>query len=173
MNNTEKILKEYADFMSSEEAPPAYLAAELSEKINPILFPSAWAVLCRLMAIVFVTGLLNLAICPQFGLGFISNSGLYQLFMQFGHYTCKAFCGALFIGSGFFLASLVLTAEDMKILRQYRFLQVCAVSALALSVFTAAGGSVYMAAATYWMAGAVIGGLFCLEAGYFLRKQTA
>lgn len=167
-------LLDYAEFLSTQEAvPPTHLTEKVLKNVEGILSPSPFLVLGRLGVIVFVVGLLNLILCPQFGVGFVRESGLFEFFMLFGHHACKAFCGAFFLGSGLLLSTVILKIEDLKVLRHYRFLQVSALSSIALVFFVAAGGSVYFTAALYWFLGAILGGVACLEVGFRLRRQFA
>lgn len=167
-----ELLSNYADFLSVEEInPPNHLNEKVLSQVEAILFPSPFLVLGRLGLIVFFVGLLNLVLCPQFGVGFARESGLFEFFMTFGHHACKVFCGAFFLGSGLFISTIFLKIEDLKVIRQYRFLQISALSSIALVIFIAAGGSVYFNAATYWFAGALLGGITCFEAGFKLRYQ--
>jgi len=161
-----KTLKDFHEFLHTPGiAPSEQLTASTLQDAATVMFPSPWAVLIRLSAIVFAVGLMNLTLCPQFGLGFVQDSGLFDFFMRFGHSTCKIFCGAFFLGSGLFIAPFILRPDDIRILRQHRFLQISALSSIALILFVAAGGSVYFTIALYWLLGAVFGGLFCLEVG--------
>jgi len=167
-------ISDYAEFLSANEvSPPHHLTEELLEQVETVLSPSPFFVLGRLGVVVFVVGLLNLVLCPQFGVGFVKESGLFELFMRFGHHACKVFCGAFFLGSGLLLSTFILKIEDLKVLRQHRFLQVSAISSVALVLFVAAGGSVYFTAAVYWFVGALLGGITCLEVGFKLRRQFA
>jgi len=170
----EQSVSDYAKFLTAQEiSPPSHLTAKVFKDAEAIFSPSPFLVLGRLGLIVFIVGLLNLVLCPQFGVGFARESGLFEFFMMFGHHACKAFCGAFFLGTGLFLSTIILKIEDLKVLRQHRFLQVSALSSIALVLFVAAGGSVYFTAAVYWFIGALLGGVICLEAGFKLRQQFA
>jgi hypothetical protein len=170
----EEAVREYADFLSNTgNRPPQHVTDKLMSIVHSELFPSPWRVLLRLSSIVFLVGLINLTLCPQFGIGFVRESGLFEMFMSFGHQACKIFCGAFFLGTGLFLSAFILSPQDLRIIRQHRFLQVSVVSSLALIFFVAAGGTVYFAIASYWLVGAMIGGVLCLEAGYMLRLRIA
>ena len=170
----EQSVSDYTDFLSTQEfSPPSRLTERVFKDAEVIFSPSPFLVLGRLGLIVFIVGLINLVFCPQFGVGFVRVSGLFEFFMMFGHHTCKAFCGAFFLGTGLFLSTIILKIEDLKVLRQHRFLQISALSSIALVLFVAAGGAVYFTAALYWFAGALLGGVICLEAGFKLRCQFA
>lgn len=172
--NQEKAVREYVDFLSNSDVrPPQHITDRLRSVVHSELFPSPWLVLVRLSSIVFFVGLLNLVFCPQFGIGFVRESGLFEVFMKFGHQACKVFCGAFFLGTGLFLSAFILSPQDLRIIRQHRFLQVSVVSSLSLIFFVAAGGAVYFAIASYWLLGAIVGGVLCLEAGYMLRQRIA
>lgn len=167
-----ELLSSYVDFLSVQEiVPPNHLNENVFSQVEAILSPSPFLVLGRLGLIVFFVGLLNLVLCPQFGVGFVRESGLFEFFMTFGHHACKVFCGAFFLGSGLFISTIFLKIEDLKVIRLYRFLQISALSSITLVLFVAAGGSVYFTAAIYWFLGALLGGITCFEAGFKLRCQ--
>jgi hypothetical protein len=170
----EELTSEYVEFMSTKEmTPPSFLTQKLLGNVEAVLSPSPFLVLGKLTLVVFIVGLLNLILCPQFGVGFVKDSGLYEFFMRFGHNTCKAFCGAFFLGSGLLLATFILRIEDLKVLHQYRFLQISAISSISLICFIATGGSVYFTVALYWLLGALLGGIVCLEFGFKCRRLFA
>jgi hypothetical protein len=167
-------LSDFAEFLSTQETfPPAHLTERVYREVESIVSPPPLLVLGRLGIVVFIVGLLNLVLCPQFGVGFARESGLFEFFMLFGHHACKTFCGAFFLGSGLFLSAVILRMEDLRVLRQHRLLKISLLSSIALVFFVAAGGSVYFTAAAYWFAGALLGGVVCLEAGITLRRKFA
>lgn len=167
----DKQMSEYIEFITgSETSLPNHLNNNVIKQVRGIINPSPWLVLFRLSLVVFTVGILNLFLCPQFGIGFIRESGLHEFFMQFGRYTCKFACGVFFLGSGLLLASFTLSFDDLKVLRKHKFLQISALSSFILVLFIAAGGAVYFIFAFYWLMGAIVGGLACMETGYFLRR---
>ncbi len=169
-----KIISDYSDFINSDGLNTSLsLDAKIRHNVSQIINPSPWRVLARVAFIVFIVGILNLFLCPQFGLSFMKNSGLHELFMQFGKYGCKFFCGAFFLGSGLFIASFMLSYDDLRVSRQNKFLQIVLLSSIFLVLFVAAGGAIYFTVAIFWLMGAIIGGFICLELGFYFRCLSA
>ena len=166
------INSEYKDFSSiNSENIPEPLNRMVQQRICSELNPSEWYVFGRLSLIVFVSGAISLLLCPQFGIGFARDSGLFELFMTFGPYACKIFCGAFFVGISFFITTLILRPEELKVIRRNNVLAVSAFSLIWLGGFVNLGASVFIEAALVWFIGAFVGGLLLFELGYFVRKR--
>ncbi len=164
--------KEYLDFCCGESAqPPARISSAVLAEIHERMSPPSYLVFLKLTAIVFFVGLMNLALCPQFGLGFARHSGLMEYFMSFGTHGCRIACGAFFMGSGLFLASMILYPEDIIVAKRSIFLQASALGAISLVTFVACGGDVYFQAALFWLTGCVFGGVISLELGFFMKRR--
>jgi hypothetical protein len=163
---------DFVEFLSTEEAtPPRHLRETISGRAGTFLYPSPWHVFSKLAATVFGVSIINLAICPQFGLGWFRNPGLVRFFMSlgWGHLGCNIVCGTFFITTAIIVAVLVMRPEELRLLRKTKFLQVAAISALTLSAFIALGAEVFLPFALAWLFGAILGGLASVEAGYWLR----
>jgi hypothetical protein len=168
MSNMEQ---EFAEFLKSEPVPPPpETKARLMAAVSAEFHPRPTMIFVKLCLVVFFIGLLNMTICPQFGLGFVRHSGLFEYFMGFGSYGCKVACGSFFLGSGMIVGIIILRPEELRVLRLNRFLLVSALSLLSLTGFVAAGASVYFAAALAWFAGSVVTSLLALEGGIYLRR---
>lgn len=129
---------EFNEFMnSSPQEVPAHLSRKIISEVELMLNPSRTQVFSKLFTIVMVVGLMNLTLCPQFGIGLIRHSGLMHFFMSFGEYGCKIACGLFFLGSGVFIASLLLKPEDIRVIRSSRLLFMSSISAISLVAFVA------------------------------------
>jgi hypothetical protein len=62
-----------------------------------------------------LAGLISLLFCPQFGLNpmGVSEHFFHQL-MSYGHFVCGAFCGAIFMGSGSFVAAFIFKKNEIQ-----------------------------------------------------------
>jgi len=170
----ELFVREFTHFLAGEPAAvPPELSHRVEERVESVLHPSPWQVLTKFAGIVFSVGVLTLTLCPQFGVGFARESGLFEYFMTFGQYGCRFFCGAFFFGSGLLLSALVMREEDIKIIRRRRVLKIAGLASVALAGFVAAGGAVFSGAALFWLLGAVVGGIASFETGYFLKRGLA
>ena len=161
---------EYDTFIESPPVePPTTLSRDVLTKVSILMNPSPYMVFAKLSFIVFFVGLLNMTLCPQFGLNVVRNSGLMEYFMNFGRYGCDIACGAFFLGTGLFTSSFLLKPEDVRVIKTHIILQVSALSTLSLVFFVASGGNIYFEKALLWFIGSVLGGLVSLELGYFLK----
>lgn len=162
---------EFNEFVDSPpQEVPSYLKRKILSEVELALNPSKSQVFSKLFIVVLVVGLLNLTLCPQFGIGPIRHSGLMHFFMSFGEYGCRIACGLFFLGSGVFIASLLLKPEDIKVIRSSRLLFISSLSAIFLTAFVALGGDIYFEAAFFWLLGTVLGGLSSIEIGWAIRR---
>jgi len=119
-----KVTDELAEFLELEpqvsvegdadQPPPA-----LMDCVRRDLQPSALRIGLRLGAVHAVAGALTLAICPQFGIGPIGGGhGLMGVFMQFGEFACAAGCGSFFMGASVLTSLMILTPDELRVIRQ-------------------------------------------------------
>ena len=161
---------DFIEFLSAEKAvPPVHVAEQISCQVSFLLNPSPWSVFSKLSIVVFAVSIVNLAICPQFGLRYFHNEGLSQFFMGAGPLVCHAICGSFFIGSAVLVAAAVMRPEDLRVLRKTRFLQISALSAFALSGFIALGAEVFLPIALTWLLGGIVVGILTVEIAYWIR----
>lgn len=164
---------EYKEFLNSSPVEvPKDISNKIIKKIHEELNPSKQFVFLKLATIVLIVGVLNLTLCPQFGIGFIRHTGLMHYFMSFGEYGCRIACGVFFLGSGMLTASLLLKPEDIRVIRNSRLLFISAISMLSLIAFVALGGEVYFEASLFWFAGTIAGGIGSIEMGWAFRKMS-
>lgn len=164
--------EDLSEFIGADEvSPPNALSRILSERIAAELNPPPSGVFMKLALVVALAGSATLLICPQFGLGTSVGIDLMRYFMRFGHAFCQVACGVIFIGTSFLVTSFILRPEELKVLRENRFLQVAAVSGLSLAAFICFGTGTYFSMTLLWFLGAMFGGLACFEAGYTVRRR--
>ncbi len=164
-NDWEKEFREFLDAPTLE--PPKSISNKVFEAVSNELNPHAWAVFLKLLGITTISGILSLAVCPQFGFG--NSFWLMRSFMRFGPHVCSIACGAIFISFGIILSFFLLRPEELRVLRKTRFLQLAVLSGLTLSGFICAGAEVFLAVALFWLLGAVVGGLLTLEVSYRVK----
>jgi hypothetical protein len=97
--------------------------------------------------------------------------GLMPYLIKFGDSICMLGCGALFTGFSFFIASLALRPEEIRVFKQNEILQLVTIASLSLGAFLCVGGEVVASLGLIWIFGALIGGALSLEAGWTLRKN--
>lgn len=165
---------DFNDFLSTKPIEPSHdVSRQVRTSVFELLNPSSFKVFSKVVVIVFFVGLINLLLCPQFGLGFVRESFIGDLFMSFGYVGCKIACGAFFLGTSLFVGTFFLKSEEIKVIRAHRFLQVTLLSSLFLAGFVAAGADIFIHAMLFWLFGSALGGIFSLELGYALRSMLA
>ena len=166
--------KDFAEFHSIEATEvPSQLSEKVLGRIHAELHPSPFLVFGKTTAIHLLAGLVTLLFCPQFGVSFTSNMGVMGYLMRFGESVCMLGCGALFMALSLFIASFALKPEEVRTLKGSELFQLAGLSALSLAVFICAGAEVVFSLGIIWFAGAVLGGILSLEAGWILRRRLA
>lgn len=165
------LLKEFSEFITSDSvtAPPN-LSNQILGFVSSDLNPSPWKVFTKASLIQAVTGFIVLLFCPQFGLSITGIHGIMHILMQYGEGVCMFGCGALFVGSSLFVSSLVLKAEEVRVLRRNRTLQTALLSLLTIGAFLCLGGEVIGLVTLAWFAGSILGGIGTLELGWTARR---
>lgn len=174
MNEDPKMLsEEFRAFMDAGEvSPPAGIKAQIFDHVARDLNPSFWNVLVRVLGIHAVLSVVTLSICSQFGVQLFPLLDLMNTFMFYaGHTYCMAFCGALYIGSSALSLSLVLTPEQVRVVRKNSLLQLLILSFLSLAILLFFGAEILLFPALLWLSGALIAGVLSLELGWSLRAQ--
>lgn len=163
--------EDFNDFLSTKPIEPSHdVSRRVRASVFELLNPSSFKVFSKLVVIVFCVGLINLLLCPQFGLGFVRESFIGDLFMSFGYAGCKIACGAFFLGTSLFVGMFLLKQEEIKVIRTHRFLQITLLSSLFLAGFVAAGADIFLHAIFFWLFGSIVGGLLSLEGNYAIRR---
>lgn len=163
---------EFADFLMSEPVEVPHKVTEtIFSEIHHELNPSFLQVFGKISYIHFIVGFFTLLFCPQFDISITSQFGLIPYFMQFGHEVCTFACGAIFVGLSLLASSFHLKPEDIKVLKEYEFLQLLVLSSLSLGFFVALGAEVVLSLGIIWLVGAIVGGILTLNLGWALRRH--
>ncbi|MBX3019715.1 MAG: hypothetical protein KF767_17635 [Bdellovibrionaceae bacterium] len=167
------ISKEFGEFLSSPEViPPLALRDSILSTVQKDLNPSGTQVFLRVIGVHTVVSLFSLSICSQFGLQSFKIFDAMNWAMSYvGHAYCMAFCGLLYLGISALALSLLLKPEDVRVLRQHRFLQVTLLSGVSLGVFLCLGAQILLIPGALWITGAIIGGVSTLELGWLVRSK--
>jgi len=164
---------EFDEFVSADPVnPPVQLSNQILSNVQSDLNPSVWSVFSKITFIHFVTGMVSLLFCPQFGVSpFHEHHGLMEIFMNLGKHGCMLGCGAVFLGTGGLATSLILRPEEVRTVMKTKFLQFSLLSALSIGAFICAGADVVLNLAVAWFIGSVLGGLLTLELGWKIRAR--
>jgi hypothetical protein len=153
--------------------PPVTISNDVLSLVRRDLNPSAWKVFSKLTLIHFVTALITLSFCPQFGIHlFGDRMGLMRVFMSLGEYGCLVACGSFFTGSSLLFASLFLRPEEVQKIRKYQLLELGTLTLLSLGFFVMLDAEFILGFTAAWIVGSVIGGCMTLELGWTLRKKA-
>ncbi len=165
-------MKEFSDFLNADEAsPPQHLTARVQEVVCNSLNPSPFLVFAKLATIAVVASSLTLLFCPQFGLG-TNSEGLMPYLMKISPLACQFGCGVLFVGVGVFVSTFILRPEELRILRETKFLQVSALTASMLGMFICIGSAEFFALEWTWLLGGIVGGLVSVSGGSAIRERS-
>jgi hypothetical protein len=164
---------EFEDFKNVEEVdPPGRVSEQILSRIRYDLNPSGLNVFKKLALIQFVTGIVTLMFCPQFGIGFLKNSmGLMGLLMKFGDNICMAGCGAVFLGLSALSAVVVLRPEELRVIKHNQMVQFPALALSTLGVFVCLGAPVLTTLGLAWLVGGVVGAISTLQLGSLVRSH--
>ena len=165
---------DFSEFLASKvEEVPSHLSAQVFSHVHKELNPTALSVFAKISLIHFVSSMVTLVFCPQFGISLTSNMGIMPYLMKYGEGVCMLGCGAVFTGLSFFAASLFLRPEQVLVFHNNRILQLSLLSTLSLGAFLCMGGSVVASLGMIWIVGAVLGGVLASEVGWFFRQRLA
>ncbi len=163
--------QEFEEFVKGAPVVPHPSAKlDLSSTVHRDLNPSPYVVFSKLLAIHFATAVLTLSICPQFGIRLLGDGmGLMHYFMSFGTYGCLVACGAFFTGTSVLAAGLLLRGEELRKIRQNRWLELGTLVLLSLGFFVMKDAELIFGITLAWTLGALLGSLAVLELTWMLR----
>ena len=164
--------REFESFLESDSSfpVPSPVSRSVLESVRASLHPGAWSVFAKLSLIHFFTAAATLSVCPQFGVRILGEGlGLMRHFMIFGAYGCMVACGSFFLGTSLLVAALVLRAEELRVLRSHRLLQLAALASLSLGALIMLDAEILLGFAAAWLAGTVMAGAAVVEIGWRLR----
>lgn len=103
--------KEFLDFMVHKEEVPQALKMSVQKDMSLSL--RGRSIMGRFIFLQIIGAIFSIAICPQFGIGFMEGHGVAHFFRSFGNLACASFCGALFLSSGLMLAIAGMKGEEV------------------------------------------------------------
>lgn len=170
-----RLQKEFAAFVDSPpEAPGPAVDAAVLKRVAADLRPSRGKVYARLGLAQTVGGVLTLAVCPQFGVGFGGHlallHGLHALLPPALFFLT---CGVLFISVGALLAGALLRRAERRTLAGTPWRFFTGYSAAAYAVLIVLGGEAFVVASLAWPLGALGGNLLGFAAATRLRQRLA
>ena len=161
----EELRGEFLEFIKAEAiAPPMAVSEEIHKAVAKDMTPPIWKVLFKFGLIQFAVSFMTLLVCPQFevDLGIVKHDDahLRALLGEMGYMTL---CGAIFLGSGAMLASLLLRVEELRALKNSEYLYLFLASSIALMFFWQLGTTTIPVFYAAWFGGAVGGSITSFE----------
>ena len=166
--------KDFCDFDKSKSQEPSRSSREtLFATITQDLNPSPYYVFSKLLVIHSFVAVVTLSICPQFGFRVWGDGmGLMRVFMNLGTYGCLIACGAFFTSMSLVAASFILKGEDLRTIRNNRWLTLGSMVSMSLGFFVMLDAEILFGLTTAWLVGAFAGSLLTLEVTWRLRFQS-
>jgi len=118
MNNNE-----FLKFINSKEViPSSELDNKVKSQISSSLSITLSKVVRKLSIVHFVSAILTLSFCPQFGIGPVGGGeGITSLVLQYGQLVCGLFCGTIFMGTTAFISLFVFNKAEITVLYKNSF----------------------------------------------------
>ena len=171
-NREQELLNEFYDFVEVDPVePPENVGKAIKEMVTCELVPHPVRIYSKLTVVEAASGLLTLAICPQFGFGFMGHD---QILHSLHAVTTPAIyyllCGVFFVLLGACLSGLVLSPAEIKVLGKEKFFYFAAYSVLAYLALTGLGSEAFALVSLTWIFGAFLGNLLGFETLARLRR---
>ncbi|MDY0222038.1 MAG: hypothetical protein RBR67_12945 [Desulfobacterium sp.] len=150
------------DFIKFVEADPVSPKVSTNSSIHKMveksLNLSIWMVFAKFFVIEAAAGLATLLVCPQFNIGFGSHNELFHSL----HSTLYPFlffvvCGIFFVLLGAVIAGLVLSLDEIQVIKKTRYVYYAAYSLTAYIIFVSLGAEIFLMSSIAWVLGAMAG----------------
>ena len=161
----EELRKEFLEFIEAEEIdPPMAVSEKIHKAVDKELNPFLWKVFLKFGLVQTVASFMTLLFCPQFelDLGLVKHNDAH-LRALLGDAGYMALCGAIFLGSGSLMASILLRVEELRTIKKSDYIYLFIASALALVIFRQLGTPTVPASYAAWFAGAFGGSAAVFE----------
>lgn len=165
-NFDKKIMKEFIKFV---EADPVSSKKTIDNSIHKMveksLNPSIWMVFAKFFGIETAVGLATLLICPQFNIGYGSHNELFHsLHSTLPPVLFFIVCGIFFVLLGAALAGLILSRDEIRVIKKTKYTYYAIYSLTAYIIFVSLGAEVFMISSITWIFGAMTGNYVGFEA---------
>jgi hypothetical protein len=167
--------KEFAEFVDAEPVSPRKETDAAIYRLARRNFrPVAWVLLARILLVQISSGILTLAVCPQFGIGSNTHNVLLHSFHSLGNPSVYYLsCGILFVLFGAALNGFITNRKGLISLGKSRYAYFSAYSVCAYGIFGALGAEVFLVGGIFWILGAALGNIIGFEMGVRLRGAAA
>jgi hypothetical protein len=152
---------------------PSELDQKIKSHILSKLNPPCHKVFLKLSLAQLIASVLVLTICPQFHLGFFPHSFLGHILMSWGEAYCNLACGSIFLGTGTIFSFLILSSDELRVLKKHKFIHLPSLILLSLFSFVIFGVEIQLLMFLIWGLGGMISSVAILSAYYFVRRTQA
>ncbi len=163
--NNNEMMKEFVEFVEADPfSPKAATDNAIHKMVEKSLNPSIWTVFAKFSSIEAVAGLATLLVCPQFDIGFGSHDELLHAL----HSTLPPFlffivCGIFFVLVGAALAGLILSRDEIRVIKKTKYIYYATYSLMAYIIFASLGAEVFLMSSIAWVLGAMAGNFIGFE----------
>ncbi len=163
--------QEFTEFQSAQAEVPELRSSELLRRVHRDLNPSLSHLLKKISLIHAFSAVATLSVCPQFGFRLIGEGhGLMHYFMALGNAGCPMACGVFFLGTSFSLSAFFMTRDELRKLRESKFLVLTVLVLASLGFFKIMEGEFFLEFSVFWIVGAFLGGWMTLEGVWRARR---
>ncbi|WP_127716815.1 hypothetical protein [Halobacteriovorax sp. HLS] len=168
-----KTNNDFKKFVTHEkDKTPRELKEDVCTQITTKLNPSHALIYSKLLTSQLFFGVISLTFCPQFELSLTNNYDLFHYFHRtFGAHICMILCGAVFMGAGAILSSLLLSITEIKKIYQSRFLYFTSLTGIFISLFFVYGVEIYLKMASLWAIGSIVSAIVIFKSAITLRDS--
>lgn len=164
-------LNEFRSFIEAPELSPRRHSEDAVMRLARVgQKPSARATFTKFLAIQVSSGLVTLAICPQFGLGTVSHNGaLHALHVHAHPGLYYLSCGVLFVLFGALLSGLITNRRELKAIGRGKYLFFGSYSLCAYLALLLLGTESFLLISGFWILGGVAAHLVGFGLGQRLK----
>ena len=167
-----EILTEFAEFANAVSAKTSNdVDKAIMNMVANDLQPSPMKVYSKFTLVEAASGLLTLALCPQFGFGFGQhNEFLHSLHASTTPVVFYLLCGLFFVLLGAGMSGLILNHAEIRSIGNKKFPYFATYSVLAYLLLIMLGSEVFVISSLVWILGAFLGNVLGFEAVIRLRR---
>ncbi len=168
-------LKEFARFADAPELTPRRQTDDaVRRRAETNQNPSTGGVIAKFLALQVSSGMVTLAICPQFGIGLGNHSGvLHALHANLHPALYYLSCGVLFVLMGALFSGLASNRRELKALGGAKYLFFGSYSLWAYLALLILGTESFPLISAFWIMGGVAGHLIGFDLGRRLKTANA
>ncbi len=178
MNKKKQRTETMAEFVKFVQADPVLPAPgtdqSILQMVEKSLNPSIWIVFAKCFCLQTAAGFSTLLICPQFDIGAGTHNRLFHvLHSMLPPFLFYVVCGIIFVLLGAVLAGLVLSRDEIRVIRKIRYVYYAVYSLFIYMIFGFLGADVILISAFAWILGAAAGSAAGFETVFRIKAVPA